>query len=871
MCKRKPIYIVLMVIFTLLLAADITAYCLTANVSSGMSGMPDRSQMQGGFDGRMPRTSDGTLPEASGGVGDFPDDFDPSQMQGGFDPSDMAGGTGGSTASALVSFISSWWIPIGIFCVLADALCIFMLIRISKKRRQAGGGEADGPEAAEEPGERKLQISGYEKRRRKNRRTVRIAVSVLAVIVVTVLAYVIVNGIYAQLEKENAASIMSADAESAVMDTGISGTGTLTDADAEEITVPNGVKIALFHVEDGDTVEEGDILATVNHTSVMKAIADLNDAMDLLDEQMDAASSDTVKSKITASVDGRIKVIYTQSGEGVADTMYDHGALILISLDGLMAADIETDADISAGDSVMVTFADGSTETGRVDSVKKGIATITVADDGPVYGEEVSAADENGNALGKGALYIHRELKITGYSGTASKIKCSENKKVNAGDTLMTLTDTEYTAEYELLLKKRSDYEAEMLKLFRLYQDGSIYADCAGTISGVDEDAATGITGVSAGTAQAAGGISQTGYTGGPYAIATLVYQAGSASESALLGNNPSGADDTVVEAYTNYAATVSSVSYGAIALKEYPVSLSIADYTDYASLGITSAMMTAETAISPATSTPVYMYKNGAWAAYSVSDIAAGDVLILTYDTSSGTDELVWIVIARKAESGGNTGGGGGSYTGGSGGGSATETETIEPDDLYAISETTVMSVTPGDTMSVTITIDELDILSIAVGQEAAVTLDALSGQTFTGSVTSINTAGTNSGGSTKFTAVVTLGRTEQMLAGMNAAVSVTLLSSECAVAIPVAALIESGSGTFVYTSYDEESRTLGNPVGVTTGLSDGASVEILSGLDPGNKVWYEYDETIDVSSSAVSSSAGGGFNIMRIFGGRG
>lgn len=886
MFKRKPIYIILLVIFTLLLCADILAYSLTANASSNMPAMPDGTTMQGGFsggrpetsDGTMPETSDNTMPETSDGTtntgsddasnwgsssGDMPEDFDPSQMPG-FDGSGMTGRLGAT--SGLVSFIGSWWIPIGILCMLVDAFCIFMLLRICKKRRLGAENIEEETVLAEELEERKPAISGYEKRRRKRRRTTRIVIIILAIMVVTLLGYIIIRSVYmAQLAEEDAAAVVSADAAGTEIDTDISGTGTLAEADAEEVTVPGGVEIGAYQVEDGDTVETGDILATVDHTSVMKAIADLQDAMDGLDEDIEEASEDVIESKVEASVDGRVKVIYAGVDADVADTMYENGALMLISLDGLMAADIETEADIATGDSVIVVFADGTEEAGRVASFIDGVASITVTDDGAVYGEAVTVSDEDGNVLGTGTLYIHSELKVTGYSGSVAKINCDENDEVSAGDTLMTLTDTEYTAEYDLLLEKRSDCEEEMIRLFKLYQDGNIYAEYAGTVSGVDDETATGYVSMSQTDTTSADAI---GYAGTSRTLSTLTYQGSGSSVTMFLGNNPSGADDTTVVGYSNFAATVSSVSYSAISIMEYSTSVSITDYSDYNSLGITSAMMTTASQISPSVSTPVYMFENGAWASNSVGDISAGDVLILTYATSDGTGDPVWIIIASKAKT---QGGGTSNYSGGSNSAS-TETEAVETEEEeYTITETTVLSITPSNTMSVTVTIDELDILSLEEGQEATITLDALSDQTFTGLVTSIDMAGTNSGGSTKYTAVVSLDRTEQMLAGMNAAVSITLSSAQCTVSVPVAALMESQSGVFVYTSYDEETNTLGDPVNVTTGLSDGTSVEILSGLNSGDEVWYEYDDTVDISSSTVSSSSGGGFNLMRIFGGRG
>ncbi len=893
MFKRKPIYIILLIIFTLLLCADIAAYLLMANISNMPSGLPegfDPSQMQSGDMPAMRQddssdggagTQDSSSGDMSGtddssgdmsgpsGRGDMPEGFDPSQMQGGFDRSGMGMG---SAVFTFASLIRNWWIPIAIFCLLVDACCMFMLIRISKKRRQNAEGYIE-KEDDNESAVRKSAESGYEKRRKKRRRAISISVIVLAVILAFLLCYVIARGIYlTQLEDEEAAAVISADAADMDIDTAISGTGTLEKADVEEITVPNEVEIESYSVENGDTVAEGDVLAMAGHTSVMKAIEDLQDALEVLDEQIDDASSDEIESVIEASVDGRIKAIYAEKGTGVADTMYDNGALILISLDGLMAADIETQADIATGESVVVVLADGTEKAGRVSNSINGMVTVTVTDNGTGFGEEVTVKDEGGAMLGTGTLYIHSKLKITGFSGTVSKIKCSENEKVSTGDTLLTLTDTEYTAEYDSLLKKRSEYEDEMMKLFKLYQDGNIYAEFAGIVSGIDEES------------EAYTGASETGYSSesstastlaylsplptSTTVVETLLYAKDDASESVLLGNNPAGTDDATVAGYANYAATVSSVSYSAISLMEYPASLSITDYGNYTALGITSAMMTTATQISPSLTTPVYMFANGAWVSVSVSDIAAGDTLIVTYDSAGN---LVWIVIVSKGQTkqGGGTNTGGGSYSGGTASASTQTEEPAEPEDYYTISETTVMTATPTDVMNVEIAIDELDILLLKAGQEATITLDAVSGETFTGFVTNIDLEGTNSGGSTKYTTEVSIEKTEQMLAGMNAAVSITLSTKECGVTIPVAALSENEAGAFVYTGYDAENEALINPVSVETGLSDGMNVEILSGLDAGDTVWFEYDDTVDMSSSVVSSSNGGGFNLMSIFGG--
>lgn len=170
----------------------------------------------------------------------------------------------------------------------------------------------------------------------------------------------------------------------------------------------------------------------------------------------------------------------------------------------------------------------------------------------------------------------------------------------------------------------------------------------------------------------------------------------------------------------------------------------------------------------------------------------------------------------------------------------------------------TSVFTVSRDEKMSVTLSVDEQDILSLSKGQTAQVTLDAIDGETFEGIVNSVNTLTENtSNGVTKYTAEVLIDKTEDMLQGMNASVVVTVSSSENCLMIPEAALNEKGNTTTVYTTYDEGTGEYGGETEVTTGVSDGTSVEILSGLAEGDTVYYSYTEN---SSSGFGFNFGGG-----------
>ena len=170
----------------------------------------------------------------------------------------------------------------------------------------------------------------------------------------------------------------------------------------------------------------------------------------------------------------------------------------------------------------------------------------------------------------------------------------------------------------------------------------------------------------------------------------------------------------------------------------------------------------------------------------------------------------------------------------------------TFEP---YSLEPITVASVTSQKEMTLEITIDEQDIAKVSPDMAATVTLDALQGESFPATVTSIGAEGVNSGGSSKFTVELTLERSANMLPGMSASAVLPLYRAEGVLRLPAEALSERGTQTIVYTGFDRKEEVFLNPIVVTTGVSDGQWVEILSGLSEGDTVWYGYYDTLPLS----------------------
>ena len=263
---------------------------------------------------------------------------------------------------------------------------------------------------------------------------------------------------------EDTKQAQSATAELGSISNTIVGTGNLALADAQSQTIPSGIEIEEVTVESGDQVTKGDTIATVSKASVLKAVEETQEEIQELDEQISDCQDDDDTDTIDASVDGRVKLIYAETGDDVTDVMLENGSMLVLSLDGKMAVDIKA-AGLEEGDTVTVTLSSGTQATGTLASVSGSTCTVTVTDNGTTYDDEVIVTDIDGKELGTGNLYIHEPLEITGTTGTVSAVNVSENESVTSGTELLTLENSASDAHYEQLLAQREAYSATLRRI----------------------------------------------------------------------------------------------------------------------------------------------------------------------------------------------------------------------------------------------------------------------------------------------------------------------------------------------------------------------------------------------------------------------
>ena len=272
-------------------------------------------------------------------------------------------------------------------------------------------------------------------------------------------------------------------AETGSISNTIVGTGNLEADTPVALKIPSGITVSEVKVESGDHVSSGDVLAEVDSSSVYEAMEEVQEKIKVLDQQIAELQEDTDDEIISASVDGRVKKIYISQGENITSCMLEHGALLVLSVDGKMAVDLTDPALVpSEEDTVTVTLSSGIQVEGTVEKVSDNECTSTMTDSGVGLGDTATVTDEEGNSIGAGTTYIHQPLQVTGTAGSISEVNVSEDEAVDSGDTLLTLDEDSITAEYEVLYGKREALAETLTELLNLAEKGTITADMDGTI-----------------------------------------------------------------------------------------------------------------------------------------------------------------------------------------------------------------------------------------------------------------------------------------------------------------------------------------------------------------------------------------------------
>ncbi|MFA5585279.1 MAG: efflux RND transporter periplasmic adaptor subunit [Saccharofermentanales bacterium] len=246
------------------------------------------------------------------------------------------------------------------------------------------------------------------------------------------------------------------------------GTGHLDYAKGAEVEILSGLVVDEIFVEAGDRVAQGDRLMTFDPLSVQEAIQSVLSQIESTDAAIQAASLSPDTRTVRSRNAGRVKAILISKEDKVSEVYRAEGALIWLSLDGRMALSLESPFELKEDEKVDVFLANGNRRDGTVQGIKEGKTVITLTDNGPEMGEEVTVKAKDGREIGTALLSIHHPLAIVATEGQVRSIHVTKNEKIAVGKALFTLEDLPQGWAYQQALADRQTLTERLDALLEL-------------------------------------------------------------------------------------------------------------------------------------------------------------------------------------------------------------------------------------------------------------------------------------------------------------------------------------------------------------------------------------------------------------------
>lgn len=652
------------------------------------------------------------------------------------------------------------------------------------------------------------------------------------------LAIILAGGFFLQAKgaskNQTETTVQSTEAKTGTISTTVEGTGSVSNGAATDVVVPTGIKVKEVLVESGDTVEEGQVLATLDEASIASELLEVKENIESVEDEIDDLSSDAQTEGTTEYLQAKVlngELTELQEAETTLTGLLETQTITATCAGTVSSVNVEADTEItkssgssSSGSSTSGSLSGSSSSGSSSSAAATGMSTAGSSTSGSSDSSETTTGSDSTSSTNTSAsgtyslMFLSASTSGTSASSAESTTDTTEAQTQNTDSKAVyvsTESDTTETSDSEKITSV--DVKVTAPKTGEKPQT---------TITETDQY--TGIISwncstdtFEAGTSYTAD-IRLTAKDGYVFSARILPEISGADITSEVLEND---AGQSVLRIKAKFTKTSAKDSNNNGSSNDTGSSTG---NNGNSSNGNTSNSGTASGAIS-----------SGGASSGSTSGVNESGATA-TGGTTGGT-------ASGSSESG--------SSDSGSAAGSSDSSDSVSTDGSstyaqYSAYETAAFSIASDEKATVSINVDELDITSVKEGQTAKITLDAIDGEEFEGTITSVSSEASSGSSSAKYPVEITFDKTDDMRIGMTASASISIDEAEDAVLIPVDALQEKGNKTFVYTEKDSDGNLSGE-VEVETGLSNGNKVEITSGLKSGDTVYY-----LKTTSSGSSDS---------------
>ncbi len=295
----------------------------------------------------------------------------------------------------------------------------------------------------------------------------------IAAVVLVILIILAVRGLKNMTEQiASAMESNTVQAEVGEIAVTTEGTGVVEAARTENVYADYSVTLKKLYKQNGEKAAAGEVIAEFESIALNDTITSLETQLNQVDSLLASASRDGATA-VKAPVYGRVKQIFAAEGDSVLTVQSRQEALAVISADGMLKVEFDTESSTEAGQKVQILYGDQVLD-GRILEVS-GNHTTAVFEDGADYqlNQEVTVQAEDGTKLGTGLTDCGHGVYVTADCGVIKSLSVAENTEVSAGETLFELDEVSCSAEYLALLEQREQL-AEDLKAAREYRNGYV-------------------------------------------------------------------------------------------------------------------------------------------------------------------------------------------------------------------------------------------------------------------------------------------------------------------------------------------------------------------------------------------------------------
>jgi HlyD family secretion protein len=261
----------------------------------------------------------------------------------------------------------------------------------------------------------------------------------------------------------------------------VSGSGNLSSAETLSISSGSYLVIGDVLVESGDTIEADQPIIKLDTEALQSYADDLQKQIAAQQISIDTTNQVTTSLSVKSPVDGWVKSLMLDEDDYIEDAMAEHGYIAIVATEKRELIGVPDGNSLADGDEVYVRC-EGRKYDGTV-ITRDGELYVSIETIKRKVGASAVVYDSDKKELFTGEIELASFVLIESSYGLVTKVKFSENKEIEAGETIYSAS--QYSKDVQEMYSTLADLKDEYEDIAAIIQEGQITSPIAGVVSDI--------------------------------------------------------------------------------------------------------------------------------------------------------------------------------------------------------------------------------------------------------------------------------------------------------------------------------------------------------------------------------------------------